>query len=313
MYRLILFLVCLTTGVYHQEAMAQMRVHSICRQRSFPRTVPHANYSGIAYLGGQSYAVVDDKSVRDGFYIFEIKIDSITGQIENVERKEFRGTTFKNRDFEGIAYHSPSNSILISGEDDNQVLIYDTLGNYSERCLKLPQQYRELPKNLGLEALSCTPDGQTTFVANESSPCYITTFDHHFKEKGMYRFEIDNKQINSYLIGVSEICGLSDTTCLVLQREIFIPKQKIGSHVDCKIYYTKLINTGETIGYTQKTLIASWTTRLNLTTQSFANYEGMCLGPKLSGNRQSVILVSDSQAGYKGVLKDYFNSIVVEE
>ena len=193
------------------------------------------------------------------------------------------------------------------------MLIYDTLGNYSERCLKLPQQYRELPKNLGLEALSCTPDGQTTFVANESSPCYITTFDHHFKEKGMYRFEIDNKQINSYLIGVIEICGLSDTTCLVLQREIFIPKQKIGSHVDCKIYYTKLINTGETIGYTQKTLIASWTTRLNLTTQSFANYEGMCLGPKLSGNRQSVILVSDSQAGYKGVLKDYFNSIVVEE
>ena len=83
--------------------------------------------------------------------------------------------------------------------------------------------------------------------------------------------------------------------------------------MDCKFYYTKLINTGETIGYTQKTLIASWTTRLNLTTRSFANYEGMCLGPKLSGNRQSVILVSDSQAGYKGVLKDYFKSIVVEE
>ena len=313
MYRLILFFVYLTTVMYHQQAMSQIRIHSIGRQRSFPHTVPHANYSGIAYLGGQRYAVVDDKSPTDGFYIFEIKMDSITGRIENVERKEFRGNTFGNRDSEGIAYHKASNSILISGEADNQVLIYDTLGNYSERRLELPQVYRQLPNNLGLEALSCTPDGQTIFVANESSPCYITTFDQCFKKKGIYRFEIDNKQSNSCLIGISEICGLSDTTCLVLQREICIPKLKIGSHADCKIYYTKLINTGDTIGYTQKTLIAGWTTRLNLTKRSFANYEGMCLGPRLSGNRQSIILVSDSQAGYKGMLKDYFNSIVVEE
>ena len=31
-------------------------------QRAFPATVPAGNYSGITWLGGQRYAVVDDKS-----------------------------------------------------------------------------------------------------------------------------------------------------------------------------------------------------------------------------------------------------------
>ena len=46
---------------------------------------------------------------------------------------------------------------------------------------------------------------------------------------------------------------------------------------------------------------------------SFANYEGMCLGPKLKNGDQVVILLSDSQDQYAGVLKDWFKTVVVRE
>ena len=305
---IIYLIVATQTSVSAQNLDVQIRT-----QKSFHRTVPHANYSGITYLGNNLYAVVDDKSATDGFYIFNIQIDSLSGDIIHVERKEFRTSTLKNRDAEGIAFHRPSQTILISGEADNQVLAYDTLGRYLNWQLSIPQAYKNLPANLGLEALSCAPDGNTILIANESAPCYITAYNTNSKQKGMYLFEIDKPLYNSMLIGVSEICALSDSTCLVLQREIIMPKHKIGARAETKIYYTTLLRGSERMGTTHKKMIASWVTRFNLTNRSFANYEGMCLGPKLPDNRQVVILLSDSQKGYKGVLKDYFKSIVFQE
>lgn len=302
------FIAMTQTYIYAQKTSAQIH-----RQNSFHKTVPHANYSGIAYLGNNQYAVVDDKSLTDGFYIFSIEIDSLSGDITHVARKEFRTSSLKNRDAEGIAFHRPSQTILISGEADNQVLAYDTLGRYLNWQLSIPQAYKNLPANLGLEALSCAPDGNTILIANESAPCYITAYNTNFKQKGIYLFEIDKPRYNSMLAGVSEICALSDSTCLVLQREIIMPKHKIGARAETKIYYTTLLQGSERMGTTHKKLIASWVTRFNLTNRSFANYEGMCLGPKLPDNRQVVILLSDSQKGYKGILKDYFKSIVFQE
>lgn len=59
------------------------------RQRSFAKTVPAGDYSGIAWLGGDKYAVVSDKSANEGFYIFTIDIDSVTGNIRNVVCEDF--------------------------------------------------------------------------------------------------------------------------------------------------------------------------------------------------------------------------------
>ena len=54
------------------------------RQRSFAKTVPPGNYSGVAWLGGSRYAVVSDKSPSDGFFVFDIRIDSVSGKIQSV-------------------------------------------------------------------------------------------------------------------------------------------------------------------------------------------------------------------------------------
>ena len=47
---------------------------------------------------------------------------------------------------------------------------------------------------------------------------------------------------------------------------------------------------------------------------NYANYEGMCLGPKLNDGRQTLILINDSQAGAGNSLyrlKDYIKIIIL--
>ena len=61
----------------------------------------------------------------------------------------------------------------------------------------------------------------------------------------------------------------------------------------------------------RKTLLTQWTTRLTFWGRSFANYEGMCLGPQLPDGSWVLILLSDSQDQYAGVLKDWFKTIVI--
>ena len=52
-------------------------------------------------------------------------------------------------------------------------------------------------------------------------------------------------------------------------------------------------------------------TRLSLFCYRLANYEGMCLGPRLKDGSRVLLLVSDSQNQYGGVLKDYFRTVVI--
>ena len=59
-----------------QEHRAELR-----KQRSFHTTIPAGNYSGITWLGGNRYAVVNDKAAESGFHLFTIDIDSVTGDI----------------------------------------------------------------------------------------------------------------------------------------------------------------------------------------------------------------------------------------
>ena len=89
----------------------------------FPETVPPGNYSGITWLGGSLYAVVSDKSKRDGFFIFHINIDPDTGQISHAYSNEFRGEDYACRDNEGIAFVAQDSTIFISGETGNRMVI----------------------------------------------------------------------------------------------------------------------------------------------------------------------------------------------
>lgn len=123
-----------------------------------------------------------------------------------------------------------------------------------------------------------------------------------------------------YVMGVSELCALPDGRLLVLEREAFVPKKKIGAFCQCKLYVVDpAVSTQVSLSSPlpsdvpcmQKTLLTEWRTSLSLLGRSFANYEGMCLGPCLKDGSQVLLLVSDSQNQYGGVLRDWIKSIVI--
>lgn len=135
---------------------------------------------------------------------------------------------------------------------------------------------------------------------------------HPIKYSLMYQMDkpSTNKTAQTYVMGVSELCALPDGQLLVLEREAFIPKVKVGAFCHCKLYVVNPYESNSEV--LPKKLLTEWRTALTIFGRSFANYEGMCLGPKLKDGSQTIILLSDSQDQYAGVLKDWFKTIIVK-
>ena len=125
-----------------------------------------ANYSGITPIIGNRYAVVDDKEFIDGFMFLDIDVNPQTGKIENVSYEEPKGfierkRTIDNpesvyRDCEGCAYCSDTDTIFISGEEDQRIAEYDMDGVPTGRELQVPEYMKRhnIDENYGFEALT---------------------------------------------------------------------------------------------------------------------------------------------------------------
>lgn len=273
-------------------------------------TIPAGNYSGIAWLGGDRYAVVSDKEDTDGFFVWSIGIDSVTGEIQSARNEGFFSSTQSNRDAEGIAYNPRTNTIFISGEADNYIKEYDMTGRLMGRQIPPTPLYNHLPANLGLEALSYNDSTQTLWTCNESGNVIVQSYDADLQPLLHYPYTFDAPLADQtkaafYAHGIGTICALDDGTLLVLEREFYVPKKKLGPFVNCKLFHFKP-------GETKKELLASWRTSLTLFKQDIANYEGMCLGPRLKDGSRVLILVADSQDQYHGVLKDWIKTIRIK-
>lgn len=280
------------------------------RQHSFAKTVPAGDYSGIAWLGGDKYAVVSDKSANEGFYIFTIDIDSVTGNICNVVCEEFVECGKGNRDLEGIAWMPERGWILMCGERDNIIRAYSREGKSLGVDIPKHIAHTNLPGNSGLESLSYNAATKRLWTCNEAAPITLVAYDDAFNIRESYSYAMDapkkdGTKAAAYAHGVSEVCAMDDGSLLVLEREFYVPKAKIGSSVVCKLYR---YNPSKQ----QKSLVEEWKTRLNLIARSLANYEGMGLGPRLADGRRVVVMIADSQSQYKGILKDWLRTICIE-
>lgn len=280
------------------------------RQRSFSKTVPAGDYSGIAWLGGDKYAVVSDKSANEGFYIFTIDIDSVTGNIRNVVCEDFVECDKGNRDLEGIAWMPERGRILMCGEKDNIIRAYNRNGKSIDLDIPKHISHTNLPGNSGLESLSYNAATKRLWTCNEAAPITLVAYDDAFNIRESYSYAMDAPKKNgtkaaAYAHGVSEVCAMDDGSLLVLEREFYVPKAKIGSSVVCKLYRYNPLKQ-------EKSLVKEWKTRLNLLARSLANYEGMCLGPRLADGRRVVVMIADSQSQYKGILKDWLRTICIE-
>ena len=367
-------------------------------QKAFPKTVAAGNYSGIAHLHDDIYAVVSDKSDSALYFNFRIQVNPKTGELEQVENLGFTERTDgtlndgkpwqgleKGFDHEAIVKVSDSTLVIASegycrlkefpilptsadaakvGYQQNlwesrwpsadfypnynfESLAFDSVRQYlwtiPESTLRkdgqpatpqngLANQLRlmrldwgKIKENRNKEGYSEQVSSKKEYSEQESSKKdsrYMTTYAYQMDQPSTH------KKADIYVMGVSELCALPDGQLLVLERETFIPNIKIGAFCKCKLYLVNPLNSEEfsmkekfsmkenissDAPFLKKKLLTEWKTGLSLSKRSFANYEGMCLGPMLEDGSQVVILLSDSQDQYAGVLKDWFKTIVIRK
>ena len=351
-------------------------------QRAFPKTVAAGNYSGIAHLHDDIYAVVSDKSDSALYFYFRIQVNPKTGELEQVENLGFTERTDgilndgkpwqgkeKGFDHEAIVKVSDSTLVIASegyyrlkeypilptsadaakvGYQQNlcesrwpssefypnynfESLAFDSVRQYlwtiPESTLRkdgqpatpqngLANQLRLMRLDWGKMKENRNKEEYSEQVSSKKDSRYMTPYAYQMDQPSIH------KKADIYVMGVSELCALPDGQLLVLEREAFIPKIKIGAFCKCKLYQINPLNSEEfamnekfssDTPFLKKRLLAEWKTGLSLSKRSFANYEGMCLGPKLEDGSQVVILLSDSQDQYAGVLKDWFKTIVIRK
>ena len=333
-------------------------------QKAFPKTVTAGNYSGIAHLHDDIYAVVSDKSDSALYFNFRIQVNPKTGELEQVENLGFTERTDgtlndgkfwqgqeKGFDHEAIVKASDS-TLVITSEGYCRLKEYPILPisadtakvGYQQNLWESRWPSSDFYPNYNFESLAfdsvhqylwtipestLRKDGQSATPQNGlANQLRLMRLDWGKISRYMttYAYQMDqpstHKKADIYVMGVSELCALPDGQLLVLEREAFIPKIKIGAFCKCKLYLINPLNSEEfsmkekfssDTPFLKKNLLVEWKTGLSLSKRSFANYEGMCLGPMLEDGSQVVILLSDSQDQYAGVLKDWFKTIVIRK
>lgn len=300
------------------------------KQRHFPKTVPAGNYSGITWIGDDRYAVANDKSQTAGFHLMTIRIDSVTGIINEVRADSFMTNQQPNRDEEGICYVPQMNTVFVSGEGDGQILEYNMEGQLTGRRLNIPDVFNTRRGNGGFEALTYNATTHRFWTTTENTlkgdgdkpnimlkipnQLRLQSFGDDLEPREQYWYRSDSSAVESTEgksnLGVSGLAALDDGRIIVLEREIRKTPKNIGSFVHVKLYIVNPSRQkpGDLL---QKELLTEFRTSINLTKRSFANYEGLCAGPKLTDGRQLLLLVADSQNQYRGWLKDWFKTIVM--
>ena len=300
------------------------------RQHHFRKTVPAGNYSGICWLGGNRYAVVDDKSPTAGFRPLTIQIDSLTGDILSVRADSFVTSHQPNRDEEGICYVPHTNTVFVSSESDGQIIEYTLDGQLTGRRLNIPEVFADIYSNRGFEALTYNAVTRQFWTTTENSlKCdgqkpnihraitnrlRLQSFGDDLQPLHQYWYVTDTLVTDSpegkCTLGVSGLAALDDGRIVVLERLVQKTSTGIGSHVRVRLYLVSPADY-QPGAELPKQLLADFRTAVNLTRRNFANYEGLCAGPRLSDGRQVLLLVADSQNQYKGLLRDWFWTIVL--
>ncbi len=226
-----------------------------------------AGYSGIAPLGNGRYAVVSDNEAEDGFFVFAIEQDSVTGDITNVRNEGFRANPHaatavsgrSPRDCEGVAFFPSAQTVFISGEGDQQIMEYDLQGNPTGRGLDVPEVF-SLPRivpNYGFEALAYCPETRLFWTTTESTLqrdgrpvsasnpgaanlLRLQSFGDDLRPAAQYAYKTERGRDKAfgkiYVYGVPEIAALPDGRLLVIEREANIPPKYLGSTVTCRLF-----------------------------------------------------------------------------
>lgn len=309
-----------------QPAVARVK---LLRQQSLSSWhIQPANYSGITPLGNDRYAVVDDKSATDGFYIFTIRLHQRSGRVRNVSCSSLIASSDSLKpkaDCEDIVFCPADTTLFIAQEGSCSVVQYTMEGQPTGRTLTLPDNFRQsnMQHNAGFEALAYDTILHRFFLTTEQpllgdSLHRLAIISPLRNDMQQLPYRIDNPELTRkplyYAHGIAAMTYLSDDRLLVMERELCVPRRYLGGKCRIKIYSVDLNEQDitPTKGMT-KQLVASFTTHISRL--NYANYEGMCVGPTLEDGRRTLLLINDSQGGvHNGPfhLKDYLKVIILD-
>lgn len=346
MKQLFLLIALVSSSVLSAHTPGDWHVVMSLPQKHFRQTVPQGNYSGITRISDDVYAMVSDKSDSALYFNVRLYISKQTGELLQAEWLGPKGKAeLQGLDNEAITKVSDS-TVVIASEGkcrlkeyrlDNTDVETDDKGLWG-----WSMSATEFYDNYNFESATFDSANNKLWTINESTMrrdgkpattqdphnniLRLISFDWTDRSKKpvayLYRMDMPTtmKKAQTYAMGVSELCALPDGKLLVLEREAFIPNVKMGAFCQCKLFVVDpsvetpyALDKDVEVGapYVSKRLLTSWRTTISVVNQTWANYEGMCLGPKTEDGGQVVVLVSDSQDGYAGVLRDWFKTIVI--
>ena len=341
------FLVPLLALGTHAQEVRSFRQHDMGKW-----DIPAGNYSGIAHIDGDRYALISDKQDADGWTEVSIRFhpSGDIGGMQFIAHHYDAATRGQARDSEGIAY-VPGQGFFVSAENDQQILELTAEGVPTGRSLSVPDAFRRsnIFPNYGFEALTYDAIGHRFWTTTEqglksdvgtlsgpSSPAptllRIQCFGSDMRplEQFAYMTEPPSTVLKPkhYAFGVPELLAVDDTTLIVMERELSVPE---GYHLARCTIRLFSVNTGKGKAISDTSLplstmrseefllkkhLYSFTTEIRLAgRKNLANYEGMCLGPRLADGSQTLLLVSDSQGRVGNRLfrlKDYIKVIVID-
>ena len=299
--------------------------------------IPAGNYSGITHISGDRYALISDKQEADGWTEVSIRFlpSGDIGEMRFMAHHFDDTTRGKARDSEGIAY-VPGKGLYISAENDQRILQLTEEGTATGHQLQVPECFStdSIWPNYGFEALTYEPargvfwttteqglrtDMKARVTADNPSPALLRlqafTADGEPLRQLLYQTDAPTarRKARAFAFGVPELLAIDDSTLLVMERELYIPKRYSGAKCHIRLYSVNTMTDEE--GILPKHLIHSFSTGIRLLgRKNFANYEGMCLGPRLEDGRQTILLIADSQNRAGNALyhlKDYIRVIVI--
>ena len=290
---------CSTVSVEHPDVAVPRTIEDVCE---FDRDPDPEGLSGIAHVGGNRYLSVDD---RGGLlHELELVLDE-EGDVKSC--KVTRSVALEGRvDLEGCAYDPLDGRIWVSDECDTTIRQFDPETGRETARVAVPEVFeRSIRRNRSFEGLSISPDGFRMYVANEDTlTCdggpadetkggivriqeFVRTGkDAKWMPTRQFRYRTDPVEGMKYkgtaISGVAGLCAPGDGTLLVLEREMS-QKSPLFPSFRGRLYEIDLDTDAVE---PQKRLLWDENTM-------FANYEGICLGPKLKSGAQSLVLVSD--------------------
>lgn len=290
--------------------------------------IDSGEYSGIAHISRNRYAVVSDNLKGGGIVHFSIPVDSY-GNVGSVRMQQADGTataTGKARDCEGIAFVPSAGTLYVSTEKQ-EIREYDLAGQETGKVLHVPMDMdaTHIEANRGFESLTYN-EATGLFWTTTESPLKEDTFlprihrlqsftaDGKPAERFLYQADEPIRSAantTAYVFGIPALAALDDGRLLILEREVYVPKggfwdKLSNSFTKMDLYLVDPVH--DTAGILRKSLLCSFRTGA----MDLANYEGMCLGPALPDGQRTLVFIADSQKGSGGLTQEYVKVILLK-